>query len=268
MTALRIVIVDDEPLALDRLKVMLAKIEDVAIVDQATGCESGIAAIIQNEPDLVFLDIQMRDGTAFELLSQLPPEITPLVAFVTAYPKYMFEAFELEALDYVLKPAQLDKLANVVLRARRRIDLMSSKERVEELTRVVAELQRHRMHTGRPPHRNDIWIRHKGTQHVRVPVDDIEWISMQDDYACLHVNGSEHLLRISLDKLMQSLDPASFVRIHRSYVVRVDKVERVRLKGLGVREAVLKDGTRLPIGRIHARNLPWRSSRWVADEAM
>lgn len=259
MTALRVLAVDDEPLALDRLEVLLAQHDGIELVARASGCASALRAIDRHRPDLILLDVQMRDGSAFDVLDGLLPDATPMVAFVTAFSKYAQRAFEVEAVDYLLKPVEPRRLGLLLHKARARRDVLDDKGRIAELKRVIEQLREDHLGTKSAPFVSELWIRQKGTDHVRVAADEIDWISAQDDYACIRARGREHLLRISLDKLMASLDPNAFARIHRSTVVRIDRIEKIALKRLGVREAILRDGTRLAVGRVYARSLAWRA---------
>jgi DNA-binding LytR/AlgR family response regulator len=235
------------------------RLEDVQLVGCADGCASGARMIETCRPDLILLDIRMRDGTAFDLLAALEPPNVPMICFVTAYPRYAFRAFETEAIGYLLKPVELEKLRAVVEKARRHLQLTTAEERAADLQGIVEQLREaDERGVEASKYHHEIWVRHRGTDRIRIAVSEIDWIGVQEDYACIHAHGREHLVRMSLDRLMQNLDPAEFVRIHRSAVVRADRVEQVRLRRTGVREAVLRDGTRVPIGRIYARTLPWQ----------
>jgi DNA-binding LytR/AlgR family response regulator len=260
ITPLRVLAVDDEPLALDRLAVLLEQQDGAELVGRASGCVAAIKAVERYNPDLLLLDVQMRDGTAFDVLRGLPAGVAPMVAFVTAFSKYACRAFEVEAVDYLLKPVEPARLEALIRKARDRRELLDEKGRVEELHRVIEQLREDRTEIAVPSFVTELWVRQRGTDHVRVPVEDIDWISAQDDYACIRTRGREHLLRISLDRLMASLDPTDFARIHRSTVVRIDRVDKITLKRLGVREAVLRDGTRLAVGRVHAKHLAWKAN--------
>jgi len=262
MTMLTVIAVDDEALALERIHALLGRIGDARLVARANSCRTGLQAIVRHTPDLLLLDVKLRDGTAFDLLAALPKGQAPMVAFVTAYQRYACRAFEVEALDYLLKPVEQDKLEEMLTKARRRLAMTTANQRAAELESIVERL-RADSEAISPPSQYDqeIWIRQRGTDHTRLPIDAIDWISAQDDYACIYAQGREHLVRISLNRLSESLDPKRFIRIHRSTLVRADRIERIVLKNLGVREAVLTDGTRLAVGRVYARKLPWRSPR-------
>ncbi len=259
MSAVRVVIVDDEPLALERLKGLVAAIPAATVVGTANGCRTGIEAIARYRPDLALLDIKMRDGTAFELLSSLPAGTAPMIAFATAYMRYACQAFEVNALDYVLKPVDPERLQLLVEKAARHRDLLTAEKRTRELERIVEQLREADVDEGHG-YETELWVRRKGTEHVRVPVSAIDWIGALDDYVSIHAGDLEHLLRASLDSMQELLDPSLFVRIHRSSIVRRDRIAKVAATLTGSRVAVLTDGTRLAIGRTHATRLGWNSS--------
>lgn len=259
MTPVRLVIVDDEPLALERLRGLISVLGEVEIVATATGCRTGREAIIRHRPDLALLDIKMRDGTAFDLISDLPPSAAPMIAFVTAYPRYAPQAFEVEALDYLLKPVEPSRLEQLIEKAARRRKLLSAEERAQELQELVAQLREANVDPS-VSYENELWVRRNGREHVRVPVDLIDWIGALDDYVSIHVGSTEHLLRASLDSLEEMLDPTIFARIHRSSIVRRANVVKVTTARTGSRCAVLRDGKRLAIGRTYAKRLGWTKS--------
>lgn len=266
MTPLRIVAVDDEPLALKRLQTLINEIDGAELAATASGVETGIAAVRASAPDLLLLDVQMRDGDGFELLEGLPADFNSLVAFTTAFPRYAVNAFRCEAIDYLLKPIGREDLAKAICKARAHRAMREAASETAELREVVNKLRDE--NASQPPHHQDseLWVRHRGTDHVRVPLESIDYITSQDDYACIHVAEQEHLIRTSLDRLLDFLPPGDFTRIHRSTIVRNDRIRKVALIRSSVREIVLHSGTRLPVGRVYSKNLRWRSSmKWSAD---
>lgn len=262
---LTLAIIDDEPLALERLRVLLKDDARVDLVASAGGCESARQVVAKHRPELLLLDIRLRDGTAFDLLRSMPSDYTPMIAFATAYPSYACDAFDVSALGYILKPVEPAKLTALIDRAWQHRELVNASERASELQEVVRQLRAMNVAERQHSKCTELWVRQRGTDHVRVDVDSIDWISSQDDYACIHARGREFLLRLSLDGLMESLDEQVFVRIHRATVVRRDRIASIVLKRIGVREAVLVDGTRLAIGRVHAKNLDWRGIGTKSD---
>lgn len=260
MQKLKVLVVDDEPLALERIRGLLSDMPNVEVVGVAAGCSDGAKSVGRHSPDLLLLDIQMRDGSAFDLLESLPSKPAPMIAFLTAYPRYASQAFEVNALDYLLKPVSPERLAQVVERATRQRTLLSMEERTRELERIVQQLREDQLDDA-PRYERELWIRNKGTEHVRVLIDSIVRVCALDDYVSIYTNGGqEHLLRATLDSLESILDPERFARIHRSCIVRRDLVSKVRASRTGGRSAVLADGTVLPIGRTYVRRLNWASS--------
>jgi two-component system LytT family response regulator len=260
MQKLKVLVVDDEPLALIRIRGLLAEIPAVEVVGAASGCSDGVQAVCRHNPDLILLDIRMRDGTAFDLLAALPGGAAPMIAFLTAYPRYAQQAFEVNALDYLLKPVSPDRLAQVVERAIRQRNLLSVEDRASELERIVQQLREDQVEQP-SRYERELWIRNRGTEHIRVEIDSILRICALDDYVSIHTSlGQEHLLRATLESVEAILDPEKFARIHRSTIVRRDVVAKVVASRTGGRSAVLVDGTILPVGRTYARRLNWTSA--------
>ena len=252
----RLVLVDDEPLALQRMRAILSTMLNVEVAATAGNCRAAREAIVRHRPDLVLLDVQIGDETAFDLLESLPPNTAPMVAFATAYLRYASDAFGIEAIDYLLKPVQRSQLAKLVEKAERRRRLTVIEDRALELERIVAQL-RQADGDRRIEYDDELWVRRGGVEHVRVLVASIDWISATDDYVTIHCGEKEHLLRSSLEGIEQMLDPAVFSRIHRSSIVRIANVEKVVTSRIGGRKAVLKDGRTLSIGRTYVKRLGW-----------
>lgn len=257
--ALRTLIVDDEPLAVERLRGLLEEITDVDVVAAASGCTTAIEAVKRHAPDLILLDIRMRDGTAFDLLNMLPADMAPMVAFSTAYPRYATQAFDVNAFDFLLKPVDPARLKQLVTRALRQKHLLSFEDRARELERVVFQLREAEVDQA-PRYESEIWIRSKGTEHVRVPIASIVRVAALDDYVSIQtLSGSEHLLRATLENVEGVLDPEVFTRIHRSSIVRKELIAKIISHRTGARSAVMTDGTILPIGRTFWKRLNWNS---------
>jgi two-component system LytT family response regulator len=240
----RALIVDDEPLARRGVLLRLQKFQDVEIVGECSDGVSAVEKILVLSPDVVFLDVQMPGMDGFDVLRALPQENMPGVIFLTAYEQHALKAFEVHALDYLLKPVDDDRFAIALDRARRRLD---SSEKTRAAERVLAMLgQTAGNYTTRFAVRS-------GTRIQIVLVEDIEWIGAAGDYAELHVRGRSHLLRETMNALEQKLDPAKFIRIHRSRIVRSSSVSELR--SIDNREYLVK----LNDGSEH------RSSRTYAD---
>ena len=241
---MRALIVDDEPLARRGVLLRLKKFHDVEIVGECSDGAAAIEKILELTPDVVFLDVQMPGMDGFVVLRTLPKENMPGVIFLTAYEQHALRAFEVHALDYLLKPVDDERFAVALERARRRID---SSEKTRAAERILAMLgQNAGKYTTRFAVRS-------GSRIQIVLVEDIEWIGAAGDYAELHVHGRTHLLRETMNSLEQKLDPERFIRIHRSRIVRSSSVSELR--SIDNREYLVK----LNDGSEH------RSSRTYAD---
>lgn len=243
---MRVLLVDDEPLALDRLKVGFGAIEGVEVAGTASDGIEAAEQIRALKPDLVILDIQMPGRSGMEIARALRPgEHRPEIIFVTAFERFAADAFEVEAADYLLKPVAFDRLRLGVERARRRRALRDAEGRVAELEAMRAE--------ARPapveeiPYDQGIWV--PGRQGaVLVPVTTIDWIEAARDYVLLNTSLKSHILRARMNDIEKRLDPAVMLRIHRSHIVRIGAVVGVERPGKGALRVVLSDGAVLQVG--------------------
>ena len=233
---LRIVIVDDEPLARAVVQEFAAADAGIEIVaDCANGFEA-VKAVAELKPDLVLLDVQMPKLDGFEVLELLGRE-QPVV-FITAYDQYALRAFEVHAVDYLLKPFSAERFQEAMARARERL-------RAKAALPVDAIVRDGRPKTG-PAER--VLIRDGANVHV-LPVDKIDYVEAQDDYVAFKSEGKQYLKDQTLAAVEATLDPARFVRIHRSFILNVDRIAKVELYAKDSRMAILRDGTRLPVSR-------------------
>ena len=233
---LRIAIVDDEDLARAVVREYLTGIPDVAIVAECANGFEAVKAVSELQPDLLILDVQMPKLTGFEVLELVGRDVA--VVFVTAYDQYAIRAFEVHAVDYLLKPFSAERLAAAIDRVRERLghgDLIPARE-------LAAAAQPAQGHTRR------VLVRDGSRVHV-LPVEKIEYVQAQDDYVCFRCEGKEYLKEQTLGDLETTLDPAKFVRIHRSFILNLDRLARVELDERENRIAILNDGKRLPISR-------------------
>ena len=250
----RILIVDDEPLALRRLEIVLRDLPGIQLIGSAASCREAVRAIIELRPDIVLLDIRLRDGTGFGILEQLPPDVTPAVIFTTAFDHFAIRAFEVTAVDYVLKPIEVERLAEAIGRARDRLTADTSVRELEEMRLVVRDLRAEFHSTRASPYETELWIR--GTNGLtHLTLDQVNWVSSEDDYIRLHTNAGSHLVRMSIKTLAARIDPEKFVRVHRSALVRLGAVTQFRQTPSGRRDVVLRDGTRIVAGRVYAKRL-------------
>jgi len=252
MTIVRVLIVDDEPLALRRLEQLLAPMEGFDVCASASGCSDAVEATIREMPDVVLLDIRMRDGSGFDYLAALPEDCCPAVIFVTAFDSHAVDAFTHNALDYVLKPIDAARLGIALGRARRAIEERSRAGSTDELHEVIANLRAKIRADSEPMFETEIWIRKNVTGFVRVLVSDIQSITAEDDYVRIRTAERTYLLRSTLNDVQTKLDPGQFMRIHRSALIRRSSVVEFRRDGPGL-HACLANGDRLRVGRVYAK---------------
>ena len=233
---LRVAIVDDEALARSVLREYLASMPDVQVVAECANGFEAVKVVAELQPDLLLLDVQMPKLDGFEVLDLVGRDVA--VIFVTAYDQYALKAFEVHAVDYLLKPFSADRLAEALGRARERL---SKGERlaVDEVSKAARPAD---------THASRVLVRDGSRVHV-LPVAKIAYVQAQDDYAAFFCDGKEYLKEQTLGDVEASLDPAKFVRIHRSYLLNLDWLARVELDERENRVAVLTDGRRLPVSR-------------------
>jgi DNA-binding LytR/AlgR family response regulator len=254
MNPMRIVTVDDEGLALRRLRHALTTLDDVVLVGEAGGCVEAADKIARLQPDIVLLDIHMRDGSGFDLIDSLPTEHLPAIIFVSAFDHHAIRAFEANAADYVLKPVDTDRLAAAIGRARLKRDADKAGERMAELQAIIAGLREElRDRESGTRYETELWIRKSLGGYVRVSIENIEWVSSEDDYVRIHTAAGSYLLRGSIRAFEQRVAPGIFTRIHRRTLVRAAAIREVTPSRISGMEVVLANGKRLKTGRIHAK---------------
>lgn len=227
------VIVDDEELARGFLKELLRAHPEIEIAAECANGFEAVKAIAETAPDLLFLDVQMPKLDGFEVLELIEPG--PAVVFVTAYDQYAMRAFDAHAVDYLLKPFSAERFETALDRAKARLGQRS-------LPREIA--------TERPPaERPQRLVVKDGTRVHVIPLDKLDYVQAQDDYVALHSGGKSYLKQQPIASLETALDPARFVRIHRSAIVNLERVARIEPYGKESRLAILSDGTRLPVSR-------------------
>lgn len=242
MDKIRALIVDDEPLAREGIRLYLADEPDVDVVGEAEAGDDAVTAIRSIDPDLVFLDIQMPGRDGFGVLEAVGPQQMPPVIFVTAYDRFALRAFDAHAVDYLLKPFDAERFQRALDRAR---DQIRSERRTalnERLAALLAEV-------GTRPEFTERFAVRSGGKIFFVRVDDIDWIEAQGNYARLHAGERGHLVRETMAGLEARLDPARFVRIHRSTIVRIDAIREMEPLLHGEHVVVLRSGKRLIASR-------------------
>jgi two-component system LytT family response regulator len=234
---LSVVIVDDEAPARALLREYLAAEEGVSVLAECADGFDAVRVLSDKNPDLVLLDVQMPKLDGFEVLELLARP--PAVVFVTAYDEHALRAFEVNAVDYVLKPVGRDRLERAIERVRERLREGTAAPPARALSRAARP-------PGQPLQR--VIVREGAEVHV-IPVARIDWIEAQDDYVALHVQGRTHLKNEPLAEMEKALDPARFVRIHRSSLINLDRLTRLELQAKDARVAVLATGETLPVSR-------------------
>jgi two-component system, LytTR family, response regulator len=239
---IRTCIVDDEPLARERLRSLLKSEPDIELVGE---CEDGAAAvdlIEKHAPDLVFLDVQMPGTDGFAVLRALDGRTPPAVVFVTAYDQYALQAFDVHALDYLLKPFSSGRFRRAMQRVR--AELQRETPGVEMSQRLISFIQNLRQQ--KQPER--LVLKTSGRVSF-VRIDEIDWIEAEGNYVRLHIGATSHLLRETMKGIEAKLDPDRFIRIHRSTIVNTDRIKELQPLFHGEYAVILRDGTRLTASR-------------------
>ena len=236
---LRLVIVDDESLARAVVREYASADPGIEIVaDCANGFEA-VKAVAELKPDLVLLDVQMPKLDGFEVLELLGRD--QAVVFITAYDQYALKAFEVHAVDYLLKPFSAERFQGAMGRARERLRAKTAPP-PEEIDKFLQDAKPRTGPAGR------VLIRDGANVHV-LPVDKIDYVEAQDDYVAFKSEGKQYLKDQTLAAVEETLDPSRFVRIHRSFILNIDRISKVELYAKDSRMAILRDGTRLPVSR-------------------
>lgn len=263
--SLRTIIVDDEALARRGLKHRLNRIGDIDIVAEARNGREAISLIEEHEPDLVFLDIQMPGLDGFDVIRNLPEKRLPVVVFVTAFDEYALKAFEANALDYLLKPIEDERLTEALQRVRDNLDLKRALKHKKSLLKLVGQI------TGEPVG-SMRELKSKGVDGLKkkeapklaikdggkttwVPQEDIEWIDAAGDYMCVHAGGEIHIMRTTMKKLEDQLDPEILQRIHRSTIVNVNEIKELQAHINGEYFLTLKCGHTIKMSRTYKDKL-------------
>jgi two-component system LytT family response regulator len=254
---IRVLIVDDEPLARQRLEDLLAAEENVQVVGTAEDGASAVDAIRSLRPDLVFLDVQMPGKTGLDVVRDVGPDAMPLTIFVTAYDRYALQAFDLAAVDYLVKPFDDERFEQAFRRARRLAELQEMGELREKLLAVLDAGPREAAPSTASPYLERIAVEMRGKVRV-VPVAQIEYITASGPYVELHTSERAYLIREAIQSLEMRLDPNVFLRIHRSIIVRVELIDTFHRGAGGDYEVQLKSGARLRVSRSRREELERR----------
>ena len=258
---IRALIVDDEALSRRGLMLRLKDAVDIEVVGEAASGRQALEAIREQQPDLVFLDIEMPGLTGLDVVGQLPTESMPMIVFVTAFDRYAIQAFEARAVDYLLKPVDEARLADALDHVREQLRQRQSAGQRDRLVQLLADLRGSQDWPGgdvealarelAPDGRSRVLpIRHGG-DIVRVVENDIEWIDAAGDYMCVHAAGETYILRGTMKSLEDQLDPRLFQRVHRSTIVNLERVTRLRPHINGEFFLVLDGGHEIKLSRTY-----------------
>jgi two-component system, LytTR family, response regulator len=258
---LKTLIVDDEPLARRTIRDLLAEDPEVEVVGECGGGAEAVEGIRRRPPDLLFLDIQMPGMDGFGVLSQIELERISAVIFVTAYDAYALKAFEVHALDYLLKPFTDERFKEALARAKSHVELREAKGLAESLRAflrdraVAADETATPVNAGKKGGYLTRFMVKVGGRVIFINPADVDWIEADNYYVKLHVGGRAHLLRLSMKELEERLDPKTFWRTHRSAIINLDRVKELHQHPSGEYVVVLRDGTELKLSRARRERL-------------
>ena len=253
-TKTRVLIADDEPLARERLRMLLGTEDWVEIAGECHTGADAVAAIQKLRPDLVFLDVQMPGATGFDVIQQVGVAEMPPVVFVTAYDRYALRAFDVHALDYLLKPFDRERFQQALARARQHLQRKDAGELERRLLELVQDLR------SSPP-RPERFVIKSGGRVFFVRAEEIDWIEAAGNYVKLHVGNEAHLLRETMNSLEAQLDPDVFYRIHRCHIVNIERVKELQPWFNGEYVVFLRSGARLTLSRGYREKLQDRIGR-------
>jgi two-component system, LytTR family, response regulator len=245
---IRTVIVDDEELARDRIQTLLELQPDVEVVGVCTDGPSAVEMIDRTQPDLVFLDVQMPGMDGFEVVENLEPTKLPAVVFVTAHDAHALRAFEIHALDFLLKPFDQTRFEKALERARGQLSQSTGPVLDSRLVTLLEELHEERKYSER------LIVKSSGRVFF-VRTEEIDWVEASGNYVKIHTKSDAHLLRESMKNMEAKLDPKTFVRIHRSAIVNIDHIKELEPWFHGEYIVIMRDGTRLTASRVFSDRL-------------
>ncbi|MGH7599175.1 MAG: LytR/AlgR family response regulator transcription factor [bacterium] len=249
MEKIRVLIVDDEPIAREGLRTLLSAEGNVEIIGECRNGREAVQAIRVQAPDLVFLDVQMPKMNGLEVIEQIGVAQMPAVVFVTAYDQYALQAFEINAMDYLLKPFDEERFQKTLQRARKHFQQQNAQNLQERLAAVLD-------HFGNDqPKRPKRFVVKSAGRIFFVNVDEIDWIAAAGNYVQLHVGPQSHLLRQTMDAIEAMLDAEKFLRIRRSAIIHVERIKELKPLSKGEYQIILRDGTQLASSRRYRAKL-------------
>jgi two-component system LytT family response regulator len=244
---IRVAIVDDEPVAREGLRLWLTSEPDVTVVGEAGTPTEAVELVLRERPDVLFLDVQLPDGDGFDVIESVTAQHVPEVIFVTAHERHALRAFDVAALDFLLKPVREERFRTALQRARVELARGEAREGPARLSALLDHVRGGPRADG--SRRIERFAVRTRDRFVIVPADDVEWIGSAANYAELHVGAATHLVRSTMAELEAGLDPTRFARIHRGTLVRVDCIREVIPTSHGDYDVVLRDGTSLKLSR-------------------
>jgi len=254
MTDLSILVADDEPLASRRLRILIERHPGVRLVGVARDGEEALDAIRSHRPDVVLLDVEMPGLGGFEVVDRLAREELPIVIFVTAFDHYAARAFDAQAVDYLVKPVEAQRLYAALERAREQRDRADAAARLDEMREIIANLRRNAAPAPAKRYERELWVKSLG-ETVRVSLDAVDLIEAERDYVRLRMGERSVLHREPLSALEERLDPDMFVRVHRSVIVRRDCVAAIGRSPSRAPVLRLRSGEQIRVGRSYAAQL-------------
>jgi two-component system, LytTR family, response regulator len=259
---IKTLIVDDEPLARRNIRLLLEKDPQIEILDECRNGREAVKAINALSPDLIFLDIQMPEMDGFDVVARVGPEHIQAIIFVTAFDQYALKAFDVHALDYLLKPFDDERFTHALRRAKAQIEAREINKLGRRLLALLEERESDRQTSmNQKTHLTRLMIKASG-RVVLLKVDEIDLIEADGNYAKLHVGRKAHVLREKMHDLEEQLDPAKFVRIHRSIIVNLDRIKEMHPHFNGDYVVVLEDGRQLRLSRTRREALIHRLHRF------
>ena len=256
MKKIKVLVADDEPLARERLSGLLSQEPDIEVVGQARDGEEAVTAIHDDSPDLVFLDVQMPQMSGFNVIEAVGSDKMPLVIFVTAYDQHALKAFQVRALDYLLKPFDRERFKDALSRARKQLERDENGDLGRRLLALVKDLRRDQP-------KSDRLVVKSGGRLFFLRTDEIDWVEAAGNYVRLHVGPGSHLLRETMNAIEGRLDPEKFFRIHRSRIVNMERIQELQPWLNGEYAVLLRTGTRLTLSRGYREKLQDRLGRAI-----
>jgi len=243
---LKALIVDDEPLARDLLRSLLAEHHDVEILGECANGDDAVEALQDRSISLLFLDVQMPEMDGFDVVEEIGAENLPPTIFVTAFQEHAVRAFDVQAIDYLTKPIAPERLGRALRRVREKLHSQTARFTHEQLAALLSSVRPQ----NDPPRTYAIrFLVRDGDREILLPVGEIDWIEADSYYSRLHVNGKSYMLRETITDLTKKLDPVSFARVHRSSIVNVERIREVHREGRTDSSLVLKSGSVLKMSK-------------------